>query len=45
MFTVCPQVAFSDPSDKKDVVTLRGPKEDVEKCAAHLKKLTAELVR
>lgn len=38
------QVAFSNPSDKKDVVTLRGPKEDVEKCAAYLKKLTADLV-
>ena len=27
----------------KDIVTLRGAKEDVEKCAAHLKKLASEL--
>ncbi len=38
------QVAFSDPGDKKDVVTLRGPREDVDKCATYLKKLYVDLV-
>ena len=38
------QVAFPEPGEKKDIVTLRGAKEDVEKCAAHLKKLASELV-
>lgn len=39
------QISFSEPGEKKDIVSLRGPKEDVEKCAAHLKKLGADLVR
>ena len=38
------QVAFPDPGEKKDVVTLRGPKEDVDKCFQYLKKMAAELV-
>lgn len=37
------QVAFPDPGEKKDVVTLRGPKEDVDKCFQYLKKMAAEL--
>jgi len=39
------QVAFPEPGEKKDIVALRGAKEDVERCAAHLKKLAADLVR
>ena len=38
------QVSFPDAVEKKDVVTLRGPKQDVEKCAAHLKKMVVDLV-
>ena len=39
------QISFPEPGDKKDIVSLRGPKEDVEKSAVHLKKLAADLVR
>lgn len=39
------QISFPEPGDKKDIVGLRGPKEDVEKCAVYLKKLAADLVR
>ena len=39
------QVAFPEASENKDVVSLRGPKEDVEKCAVYLKKLSSELVK
>ena len=39
------QVAFPEPGESKDIVSLRGPKEDVEKCAIYLKKLGSELVR
>ena len=38
------QVAFPEAGEKKDIVSLRGASEDVEKCAAHLKKLAVELV-
>ena len=38
------QVSFPEPGEKKDIVTLRGPKQDVEKCATHLKKMVADLV-
>ena len=38
------QVAFPEASESKDIVSLRGPKEDVEKCAGYLKKLASELV-
>lgn len=37
------QISFPEPGEKKDIVALRGPKEDVEKCAAHLKKIAADL--
>jgi predicted PilT family ATPase len=37
------QVSFPEPGEKKDIVTLRGPKQDVEKCAVHLKKMVADL--
>jgi len=36
---------FRSPGEKSDVVTIRGPKDDVEKCAKHLKKLVDDLVR
>lgn len=39
------QVMFRSPGEKSDVVTIRGPKDDVEKCAKHLKKLVDDLVR
>ena len=39
------QISFPEQGDKKDIVSLRGPKEDVEKCAVYLKKLAADLVR
>ena len=39
------QISFPEPGEKKDVVTLRGPKQDVEKCVTHLKKMVADLVR
>merc|ERR1719462_847549 len=38
------QISFPDTGAKSDVVTLRGPKDDVDKCYEYLKKLTAELV-
>ena len=38
------QVSFPEPGEKKDIVILRGPKQDVEKCAIHLKKMVADLV-
>ncbi len=38
------QVAFPEHGQKSDVVTLRGPREDVDKCATHLKKMVADLV-
>jgi predicted PilT family ATPase len=37
------QVSFPEPGEKKDIVILRGPKQDVEKCAIHLKKMVADL--
>ena len=38
------QVSFPEPGEKKEVVTLRGPKQDVDQCATHLKKLVLDLV-
>lgn len=37
------QILFPDSSKKSNVVTIRGPKEEVDKCYAYLKKYTAEL--
>ena len=45
VFYVYLQVAFPEPGENKDIVSLRGPKEDVEKCANYLKKLGSELVK
>uniref|UniRef100_A0A8C4Q0Q1 Vigilin n=1 Tax=Eptatretus burgeri TaxID=7764 RepID=A0A8C4Q0Q1_EPTBU len=38
-------INFPDPSQKSDVVQLRGPKNEVEKCAKYMQKFVAELVR
>ncbi|XP_031553878.1 vigilin-like [Actinia tenebrosa] len=38
------QISFPDSSLKSDVVSLRGPREDVDKAFAYLKKLNAELI-
>lgn len=38
------QISFPDTGAKSDIVTLRGPKEDVDKCYEYMKKLTEQLV-
>ena len=38
------QISFPDLGSKSDIVKLRGPKEDVDKCARHFSKLTKELL-
>lgn len=38
------QINFPDQGKKSDVVTLRGPKNDVDKCYQHLQKLTQDLI-
>lgn len=38
------QISFPDPSEKRDVVKIRGPKADVESCFNYLKKLHKELL-
>lgn len=38
------QITFPDQGKKSEVVTLRGPKNDVDKCYQHLNKLAQELV-
>ena len=38
------QILFPDSTKKSSVVTIRGPKEEVDKCYAYLKKYAAELV-
>jgi len=43
MFTAV-QISFPDLGSKSDIVKLRGPKEDVDKCARHFNKLTKELL-
>ncbi|XP_071652099.1 vigilin-like [Temnothorax longispinosus] len=37
------QITFPGPGDKGDIVKIRGPKEDVDKCHKHLLKLVKEL--
>lgn len=37
------QINFPGPGDKRDIVKIRGPKEDVDKCTKHLQKLVKEL--
>jgi polyribonucleotide nucleotidyltransferase len=38
------QISFPDLGSKSDIVKLRGPKEDVDKCAKYFAKLTKELL-
>merc|ERR1712240_917016 len=38
------QISSPDLGSKSDIVKLRGPKEDVDKCARHFNKLTKELL-
>ena len=38
------QIGFPDPGKKSDIVSLRGPKQDVDKCYKFLTQLNAELV-
>jgi len=38
------QISFPDLGSKSDIVKLRGPKEDVDKCARYFNKLTKELL-
>ncbi|MEQ2171697.1 hypothetical protein GOODEAATRI_013400, partial [Goodea atripinnis] len=38
-------ITFPDPSQKSDIVQLRGPKNEVEKCAKFLQKIIADLIR
>uniref|UniRef100_W5N957 Vigilin n=1 Tax=Lepisosteus oculatus TaxID=7918 RepID=W5N957_LEPOC len=38
-------INFPDPSQKSDIVQLRGPKNEVEKCSKYLQKVIIELVR
>lgn len=37
------QIYFPGPGDRNDIVKVRGPKEDVDKCARYLEKLVKEL--
>lgn len=37
------QITFPAPGEKRDVVTVRGPKEDVDKCCRHLASLFKEM--
>lgn len=37
------QITFPGPADKHDIVKIRGPKEDVDKCFKYLQKLVREL--
>ncbi|XP_007551330.1 vigilin [Poecilia formosa] len=37
-------ITFPDPSQKSDIVQLRGPKNEVEKCAKFLQKIIADLI-
>lgn len=38
------QISFPEADKKSDIVTLRGPKEEVDKCFNHMKKLVADIV-
>jgi len=38
------QISLPDSDKKSDIVTLRGPKQDVEQCFQYLTKLNKELV-
>lgn len=38
------QISFPEADKKSDIVTLRGPKEEVDKCSIHMKKLVNDIV-
>jgi predicted PilT family ATPase len=38
------QINFPTPEEKRDVVTIRGPKDDVDKCCSYLLKLYKDMV-
>lgn len=38
------QITFPDPGKKSNIVTLRGPKEDVDKCFKHMQKVQQDMV-
>lgn len=37
-------INFPDPSHKSDIVQLRGPRTEVEKCTKFMQKMVAEMV-
>lgn len=37
-------INFPDPAQKSDIVQLRGPKNEVEKCTKYMQKMVADLV-
>ncbi|XP_037230700.1 LOW QUALITY PROTEIN: vigilin-like, partial [Falco rusticolus] len=37
-------ISFADPAHKSDIVQLRGPKNEVEKCTEYMQKMVADLV-
>lgn len=37
-------INFPDPAQKSDIVQLRGPRNEVEKCAKFMQKIVAEMV-
>lgn len=39
------QISFPDSSKQSDVVTLRGPKDDVDRCYKYLSQLNKDMVR
>ncbi|KAL4840568.1 hypothetical protein H8958_003257 [Nasalis larvatus] len=38
-------INFPDPAQKSDIVQLRGPKNEVEKCTKYMQKMVADLIR
>jgi hypothetical protein len=38
------QITFPDPGKKSDIVTLRGPKDDVDKCHKYLQQMHQDMV-
>lgn len=37
-------ISFPDPGSKNDVVSIRGPRQNVDKCYKHLKQMYDEMV-
>lgn len=38
------QITFPTPEEKRDVVKVRGPKDDVDKCCRHLNQIYKEML-